>query len=122
MQAEKFTLDFEHLRSLTGDDNEFMIEILELIVEQSPDVVTDMHTQLQAQDYTSLGATAHKYKSSINILGNQKLMGLMKDLEDIATGSQETQQLVDLVGEFEQVCNLMLKELNNELTVLQAAV
>lgn len=122
MQAEKFTLDFEHLRSLTGEDNEFMIEILELIVEQSPDVLTEMHTQLDAQDFESLGATAHKYKSSINILGNQKLMGLMKDLEDTATGNQELQKLTDLVQEFEQVCNLMLTELNNELNVLQAAV
>lgn len=121
MQAENFTLDFENLRSLTGDDNEFMIEILELIVEQSPDVLTEMQTQLNSRDYITLGATAHKYKSSINILGNQELMFLMKELEDTATGNQETEKLVDLVGKFEHVCDLMLKELNNELAVLQSA-
>jgi len=119
MLAENFTLDFGHLRSLTGDDNEFMIEILELIIEQSPGVLEEMQTQLTSHDFKTLGATAHKYKSSINILGNPELIRLMKDLEDTATGTQEEEKLNELVSEFEQVCNHLLNALNHELNALQ---
>ena len=119
MQAEKFSLDFGHLRSLTGDDNEFMIEILELIVDQSPDVLEEMKGQLQTQAYGPLGATAHKYKSSINILGNPDLIRLMKDIEHISTSSEEKEKLMDLVSEFEEVCDLLLDALKVELQNLQ---
>ncbi|MEM6803030.1 MAG: Hpt domain-containing protein, partial [Bacteroidota bacterium] len=119
MQAEKFSLDFSHLRTLTGDDNEFMIEILEMIVEQSPGVLKEMQNQLENQDFGPLGATAHKYKSSINILGNPNLIGLMKDIEDIATQSEEKNKLDTLVKEFEEVCDFLLDALNVELNKLQ---
>ena len=119
MNAEPFILDFAHLKSLTGEDNEFMIEILELIIEQSPGVLDEMYQQLESKDFVALGATAHKYKSSINILGNTDLINLMKDIEDNACLAPEQESLVDLVNHFRGVCDQLLDALGKEIGSLK---
>ena len=119
MNAESFVLDFAHLKTLTGDDNDFMIEILELIIEQSPGVLDEMYQQLESGDYPALGATAHKYKSSINILGNANLIKLMKDIEDTTRDSADHTSLNELVNEFEGVCDQLLDILGKEVGSLK---
>lgn len=119
MNQNLVKINLDHLKSMTGDDNEFVIEILEMIEEQSPDVITEMFTQLESQDYTSLGATAHKYKSSINILGNAELINLMKDIENTAVDGNDIGTLVELVNQFEEVCNGLLGTIREELNKLQ---
>ncbi|MEL6672293.1 MAG: Hpt domain-containing protein [Bacteroidota bacterium] len=122
MEAETFILDFTHLQSLTGDDNEFMIEILELIVEQSPDVLSDMQDQLAQDNYAALGSTAHKYKSSINILGNVELLSMMNQLEIKSHHQGPREELSSLVASFEKICDQMLFAIKNKLSDLKAAV
>ena len=119
MNADSFVLDFAHLKTLTGDDNEFMIEILELIIEQSPGVLDEMYQLLESGDYSALGATAHKYKSSINILGNSDLIKLMKDIEDTTRDTADHHSLNELVNEFKGVCDHLLDVLGQEVGSLK---
>ncbi|TAE50545.1 MAG: Hpt domain-containing protein [Bacteroidetes bacterium] len=112
-------IDLSQLRTLTGDDNEFMIEILELILEQSPVVVEDMKRMLSQGDYPALGATAHKYKSSINILGNPDLNQLMRVIENTARDSEQKDILPDAVREFESYASEMLDLIRTEVDLLR---
>ncbi|MDX1908960.1 MAG: Hpt domain-containing protein [Bacteroidia bacterium] len=114
-------LDFEQLRVLSGDDDDFVIEILEMIIEQSPAVLQDMTAQLQRADYPSLGATAHKYKSSVNILGSPVINSLVKDIELTAFNQGNKDQLPDLISQFHQVCDEMLALVRSELQALKTA-
>ena len=43
----------------------------------------------------------------------------MKDIEHISTSSEDKEKLVDLVSEFEEVCDLLLDALKVELQNLQ---
>ncbi len=121
MQGTEFILDFTPLQTLTGDDNEFMIEILELIVEQSPDVLTAMQEQLNQNDFASLSSTAHKYKSSINILGNVELLNIVHALESKAIAQPPKEELVGLVTDFEQMCDQLLTAIQAKLADLKLA-
>ncbi|MDX2249094.1 MAG: Hpt domain-containing protein [Bacteroidia bacterium] len=118
MNAKAITINLTHLKSIIGDDNEFVVEILEMIRLQSPEVVSTMEVQLENKDYKALGATAHKYKSSINVLGNPLLSGIIRNIENTATDAADKTLLPDMVQEFRQTCDVLLKEIQNELNRL----
>ncbi|MEZ4829501.1 MAG: Hpt domain-containing protein [Bacteroidia bacterium] len=119
MDSAALTLNLTHLRSITGDDNGFVIEILQMIQEQSPEVISNMEVFLEKGDYKALGAVAHKYKSSINVLGNPVLSGMVKEIEQIAIENPDKGQLPDLVHTFRETCDNLLEVIKAELNLLR---
>ncbi|MEZ4777538.1 MAG: Hpt domain-containing protein [Bacteroidia bacterium] len=118
MNSEALTINLTHLKSIIGDDNEFVIEILEMIQNQSPGVVADMEVLLENHDYRALGEVAHKYKSSINILGNPVLSGMIREIENTAIDAPNQDVLQNLVQEFRETCDSLLQVIENELQQL----
>lgn len=119
MLPKELKIDFAQLSMLSDDDPEFMIEILELIEEQSPLVLTEMKDQLENKSFSALSATAHKYKSSINILGNYTLDNLVKDIETRAKSEETWGELDELMKDFEEVCDRLLSAVRTELEGLK---
>lgn len=119
-QSPSVVVDFAYIKEVTGDDQEFIIEILDMILEQSPDVVAEMYTCLEMHEFVALSSTAHKYKSSINILGNKVLNDLLRRLENTAKSDADYEQLKSCVVEFEQVWNDLSIQLSEELTQLKS--
>ena len=113
-------VDLTQLRNLTGNDRGFMIEILEMIQTQSPETVEQMSSQYQNGELKELSAAAHKFKSSINVLGNPGLIDLMKNIELTALDVGGDTQLDSLMSEFEQVCDQLLGHIQEEVAQLKA--
>ncbi|MEO0468302.1 MAG: Hpt domain-containing protein [Bacteroidota bacterium] len=120
MNTEKFYLDLSQLRLLSGDDDEFTIDILESIQEESPEAASAMSSLLAEQDMNKLGATAHRFKSTVNVLGNTNMNGLLKDIENNATDGGSLEDLQGMVQSFQQMCDLMLESIQLELDKLRA--
>jgi len=113
-------IDLSQLRNLTGNDQAFMIEILEMIEVQSPETVEQMSSQFQHGELKELSAAAHKFKSSINVLGNPELINLMKSIELTALEPGTDSQLGSLMDEFEAVCDQLLGHIRSEVQQLKA--
>ncbi len=119
MAKGNMDINLDQLKSLTGGDSAFMIEILELIEKQSPHTLASMSQSFASQDYSALGAAAHKYKSSINFLGNPDLIKLMKDIEWEATENEDHVELPALLEEFETICTELTERISLELSELR---
>lgn len=119
MGTDVFSLDLSQLKTLTGDDTEFIIEILEMIMDQSPEVLSKMESEFETSDFSSLGATAHKYKSSINVLGDSQLIQLMTDIELTTKDADQKEALFPLMSRFKDVCNAILDQVSSELQELK---
>lgn len=115
MEVETLNLDFSQLEMLTDGEPEFMIEILEMILEQSPEVRDQMNQLLANQAYNELGAAAHKYKSSITILGDTSISQLVKDIENYSSREPNLDALPELIRSFEKICDVFLDQIKAEL-------
>ena len=115
MNAEQFILDLSQLRMLSGDDDEFTIDILESIQEESPETISSMQSLLTENKMEKLGATAHRFKSTVNVLGNARINGLLKDIENTAIDSGNVENLSGMMTEFQQLCDQMLQSIQTEL-------
>ncbi len=120
MQSTKAFIDIAPLRQITGDDSAFLIEVLELIRHQSPIMVQQMQDSLKQDDLNGLGATAHKLKSTLHVLGNNDWLTLLKELEYWAKEEGDKSTSASLLEDFQNVCGQMLDRIDDELSRLRA--
>jgi len=119
MSLNKLVLDFDQLKMLSGDDDEFMIEILEMIANQSPEIIEKMDNLYETADFQTLGATAHLYKSTVTILGNEPMNELLKNIENTARDDEDANALLPLMETFRSNCNDILDQVQDQLAKLK---
>lgn len=119
MDAKVIQFDLEHLRMITGDDSEFMIEIMEMIQAESPHVVQEIKEYAERSEFDPLAKAAHKYKSSINILGNADMTLLLKNLELGAADNPNTTPIVDMVNQLDQHVAELMAWLEHQVAALK---
>lgn len=119
MTNDQIVLDFNQLKMLSGDDNEFMIEILEMIADQSPSIVSQMNQLYEEAEFVSLGSTAHLFKSTVTILGNEEINGLLKDIENTATQAQDAEALLPMMNRFREMTNSIIEQVQTELSSIK---
>ncbi|MEM7370511.1 MAG: Hpt domain-containing protein [Bacteroidota bacterium] len=122
MSNARIEVNFDKLEMLAGEEPEFMIEILEMIVEESPEVRSKMDSCFSSSSHDELASTAHKFKSSVNVLGHPVIDKLLKDIENTASGKlpSETESLSDLMDQFHQTCDVILEQIQQKLEDLKA--
>ena len=74
-------VDLDQLRSIVGDDREFMNELCETFVSSSTRIVEELTRALSAGDRTSLSAMAHKLKGGSSSICAHELATLAATLE-----------------------------------------
>ena len=108
--------DFTKLDELAEGEQEFKDQILELVIEQSNETLDGLNTYGQAQNYAQLKEVAHKYKSSVHVLGNQEILNLFKVLEDQCANALNPQEIVRLTKEGKKVCQMIIQQLSEEIS------
>jgi len=70
---------FEELKQMSGA--EFINELIDAFLEDTPNMISQMQTALAAKDVESFRRNAHSLKSNANTFGATELGALAKELE-----------------------------------------
>jgi HPt (histidine-containing phosphotransfer) domain-containing protein len=87
-------------------DADFVNELIEAYLDDSPNLINEMKTSLQQNDAATFRRAAHTLKSSSAILGAMGLSEISKELEMIGKSGDLNQvdgKLDNLIAIFEQV-------------------
>jgi len=74
--------DWTYLKELSGGDAEFEGEMIQIYKEEVPTELQDIEVHSLAQDWPAVGASIHKLKSKIRIVGLHQLGELAQKLEN----------------------------------------
>jgi HPt (histidine-containing phosphotransfer) domain-containing protein len=93
------------------DDNEYVLEVLTILLNEAPADLKEMKQALQAGNTDTMCKKAHKLKSSAGIIQADKLITLLADIE--ATGKKGVidNELNRLVENAAHLFNTIEKEL-----------
>jgi HPt (histidine-containing phosphotransfer) domain-containing protein len=105
--------DLDYLRTMSGGDDNFIREMIDLFREQIGEYKQFMPELLRRKDYGSLSKMAHKAKSSVAVMGMSQVADQLKDLEILANKGEEVERYEAFVDEFLEQCELALIELEN---------
>lgn len=95
-----------------------MKEILQMISLQSPQLLEKINQEYAEEDFIAMSQTAHKYKSSLQILGNPGLIKMAQEIEDLASTGHHSERLASHIEIFNQICDQLLDIIQEELIFL----
>ncbi|MBN1131484.1 MAG: Hpt domain-containing protein [Bacteroidales bacterium] len=105
-------IDLNYLRTLSGGDEQFIGEMVDIFREQVAEYLKEMPLLLEQSDYANLSRLAHKAKSSVAIMGMNDEAEYLKELELMAREGKDPEACREYVNRFMTTCRQVLEELN----------
>lgn len=103
----------EYLDSVSGGDPDIILEIVTMFREQSLEITREMRSHYQNGNWKSLGALAHKAKSSVEIMGMSNLGSMLRTWEFQAKEGKNTELYDSYISRFSQETDAAVKELDD---------
>jgi HPt (histidine-containing phosphotransfer) domain-containing protein len=108
--------DLEYLKNMSGNNREFIKEMLQTFVQSIPNSLKEMEDALALSDFTKLARVTHQIKPSMTLLGINRLKDLAVQIEELAkSGKVPILELQLNVMEFTQTCRDIVSDLVEEL-------
>jgi HPt (histidine-containing phosphotransfer) domain-containing protein len=104
--------DLEYLKTMSGGDSKFILEMIGLFREQIDEYRELMPALLRNKEYNDLAKLAHKAKSSVAVMGMSHVADLLKELEILASEEKKVERYENMVDEFLEQSQLAIKELD----------
>ncbi len=106
--------DLNYLRTMSGGDDKFIKEMIDLFRDQIEEYKQHMPELLRKKDYDSLSKMAHKAKSSVAVMGMKQVTELLKELEVLAHEEKEVDRYESMINHFLDQSQLAIEELNKK--------
>jgi HPt (histidine-containing phosphotransfer) domain-containing protein len=103
--------DLNYLKTMSGGDDKFISEMIDLFREQIGEYKELMPQLLRNKKYRDLSKLAHKAKSSVAVMGMNHVADLLKELEILANEEKEVERYEQMVNEFLEQSQLAIAEL-----------
>ncbi|HCQ30416.1 MAG TPA: hypothetical protein DIU39_09030 [Flavobacteriales bacterium] len=106
--------DLTLLEQTAMGNQEFMQKMIQMFVDQTPVLLTEMQTCIANNDWAQLGAKAHKLKPSIDLMGIAQLKQEIRDIEQFAKNNENLEILPSKVNHLTEILNQTLAQLQQE--------
>ena len=97
-------IDLTYMKSLAGDDDDLIKELIEIFKSQVPEFVEEMNKHYNNKDWENLSQIAHKAKSSLDVMGLSETQAKLKELELMAKEGETPEKYKDIIVLFEETC------------------
>ncbi len=103
--------DLSYLEDISGGDQTFIEEIVDLFIKQMPESIKTMREALANDDPSTIGETAHKAKPSAIYIGNKSLEENLRTLQELKTNNVIQNNTSDLIEQVAQQSDNVIEEL-----------
>jgi HPt (histidine-containing phosphotransfer) domain-containing protein len=116
----KADLDLSYLKEMSGDSAEFMIEMLDTLVEQIPMYLDDLQKAVDAKDWKAASEFAHKVKPTFYYVGREDMRDYMQVIERNAKEGIDLERIPAALTEIKAELNVILGQVTKARTELEA--
>lgn len=112
------SINLDYLINITGGDNAIMAEMIELLLEETPKHLQNIREYLDNEQWTKLGAEAHKIKPMLMYVGLTDLHDAAQELEAHGKNAQNLDAVPNLINTIETGFSNVQDELQQKITEL----
>ena len=112
--ATKLT-NLDYLRELSENNESFFRDFINLFLNNTPETLQDLNTQLANKNWEGVRQAAHKVKPSLNYLGLKDAQKVAASIEENALNKSNLESIPEMVNTLNTICNAAFAELENEL-------
>lgn len=111
-------INLEYLDLMADGDTDMKQTMLAMLLEELPDEVSKIVEMSKVADMKGLKAVSHKMKSTLAFVGYPLMDKTNKDVERIAMGEGNVEELTTLATNLDTYCKQVLTELKSEFSKL----
>ena len=114
----EFKIDLSYLRDVSSGSNEFMIEMIELFLQQTPAYFEQLNQFISEENWTRVAEIAHKIKPTLAFMGADAAKDSMAEIEGNARSLTNTDSIAPAFKSlyiFSEVLYIKLNEVKKEL-------
>ncbi len=106
-------LDLSYLREMSGDSNEFMVEMLDAFLKQTPLYIADLASAVKASDWKAVSEYAHKIKPTFYYVGREDARDHMQVIERNAREGVELEKIPNQFAEVLAFVDVLYQQLKD---------
>jgi len=112
-------LDLEYFHTITEEDTELKVRMMRIMLDETPVEVRKLKEFLAEENWDGVRSMAHKMKSSMQFLGLDDMLELMRSIELSAKEKNNLQALPEKVNKVVLACDAVMEQLRHELEKIQ---
>ena len=118
-QQGKYT-NLEFLRQLTKNNPDMIAEMINVYLEETPQLMKKMKQSLEKEDWENVRAAAHSIIPSFSTMGmSEEYAAMAKKIQENAEAKKNADEIKDLLHKMGRVCENAYAELRQELSELK---
>ncbi|MFM6976874.1 MAG: Hpt domain-containing protein [Sphingobacteriaceae bacterium] len=116
--ADSPEISLAYLHDIADGSNEFMVEMIDIFLHQTPGYLNQIETAIQHKDWVTVAEIAHKLRPTFAFIGVQEAIDAMATMEKYARSGMHLDQISVVFNEFKPLTDGLfskLKEIRNGL-------
>lgn len=106
-------LNLSYLRDMSGDNAEFMIEMLDAFQKQTPIYMADLENAIKAENWKATSECAHKMKPTFYYVGREDVRDHMQEIERNARELKDIEHIPAAFAEAKNFVEILFKQLDS---------
>lgn len=117
-KEDRVLVDLSYLREVASDNTEFMVEMIDIFLVQTPDYVSILSDAVDSKNWVKIAEMSHKVKPTLAFMGANESKEVMATIESRARSEEDYEGIVadfkNLKADFNQIF-IGLEEKRKEL-------
>lgn len=113
---KKTLYDLEYLKEISGNNEEFIQEMVQTFLESFPQVLNEINQALASQDWPKIAKLAHQIKPSLTLMGLEALRKKVLFIEEHCKAQTNLEEIPNAIADFSKQGYQALDELSNVST------
>jgi HPt (histidine-containing phosphotransfer) domain-containing protein len=99
-KKKEIVIDLSYLRDVASDNTEFMIEMIDIFLTQTPGYVEQLIIAVDQKDWSKMADLSHKIKPTMSFMGVESAKNTLGDIETKARNQEDYE---GIVAEFDKM-------------------
>ena len=122
LDTNNLQIDLTYLNEIAGGDAEFMIDMIDIFIEQTPVYTEQLIAAIADKDWKTVGDIAHKIKPTLAFMVVNNAKDKMSEIESNARKEANLENIAEEFAEIKAICENLYIGLEKVKIELQATL
>ncbi len=113
-------IDLSYLNEVAGGSEEFMVEMIDMFLEQTPDYFIQIDQSIDDKNWTKVAEIAHKIKPTLTFMGVDFAKDKMAEVERRAKTNDAVEEIRPVFNQLNELSKVLYVKLEEAKVKLQA--
>ena len=119
-EEKEVVIDLSYLREVASDNTEFMIEMIDIFLAQTPGYIDQLTTAIDQKDWSKMAELSHKIKPTMSFMGVESAKDTLGEIELKSREQIDYEWIVKEYDKLKAVFKIMLVKLEEKKIELLA--